>query len=399
MPHKLPVAQRNALVGAIITWLNTTESVAGASSFSSWSAATWDELQTLLFIQGIAPYFQHVLSTSTLYAKFPLSLRTWLGDELARNRARVQLLHEEAGAILRSASCVGIAMMPLKGILLSTTYYSQPALRPMADLDFLVRPSDFSGTLRILQDLGYRLPVQDPERKRRSAIQARLIHPQAATVVSITGEHPNNPRPVEIHTIIRTDLWSKPDAYDLTAMLWRNCYPGELFGEPVLLPSIEALFTHIAIHAFRHFLLHEGRMQQWLDLAMLAPHLPYTQPLQPAHWVYPIVCFAARALPNYFDQIRIQQMAQGVQPWLQQWAQSTPLDARCGLNIHLHNQNQRIQTWIGWLTENINYWRPTRLRLALYAADASLSLAYYHYVCAVGKHVLALTQRSLRSAL
>ena len=49
----------------------------------------------------------------------------------------------------------GVATIVLKGVALGTAYYRDPALRPMVDVDLLVRPSHLEVALRVLEESGW----------------------------------------------------------------------------------------------------------------------------------------------------------------------------------------------------------------------------------------------------
>jgi hypothetical protein len=64
----------------------------------------------------------------------------------------------------------GVGLVTLKGLTLALAYYETPALRPMVDVDILIRPRDIDTTMRVLERAGWTpraaLP-QDHVRRRR----------------------------------------------------------------------------------------------------------------------------------------------------------------------------------------------------------------------------------------
>lgn len=73
-----------------------------------------------------------------------------------------RLLLSELERVSHAASGAGIDLMPLKGATLATDYYPTPALRPLSDLDLLVRPHDADGLGRVLQALHYQEVAPSP---------------------------------------------------------------------------------------------------------------------------------------------------------------------------------------------------------------------------------------------
>jgi hypothetical protein len=69
----------------------------------------------------------------------------WVRHQVALRAARVAIATLEHG---------GVAALPVKGVLLAHQVYD-PALRPLHDIDLLVRPRDLSRALRIARSLGW----------------------------------------------------------------------------------------------------------------------------------------------------------------------------------------------------------------------------------------------------
>lgn len=65
---------------------------------------------------------------------------------------RNQLFLHQMGEVLEALEGAGVACLVLKGAALATRYYPAPALRPMADLDLLIRPADLPRALGCLRE-------------------------------------------------------------------------------------------------------------------------------------------------------------------------------------------------------------------------------------------------------
>lgn len=72
-----------------------------------------------------------------------------------------RLLHELA-AVLGALSAAGLPTLVLKGAALALAVYENPALRPMGDIDLLVRPADADAALAALAGLGYHPSAHEP---------------------------------------------------------------------------------------------------------------------------------------------------------------------------------------------------------------------------------------------
>jgi hypothetical protein len=78
----------------------------------------------------------------------------------------------EATAALHAA---GVESVTLKGMVLAQTVYPEPGLRPMADIDLLVRPEIRPVALATLQALGYRTPGAAADLHAASRSFAELV--------------------------------------------------------------------------------------------------------------------------------------------------------------------------------------------------------------------------------
>ncbi len=335
-------------------------------------------------MQGLAPYLQAELADSRLYDALPDSLRGWLDSQASMNAARARRMHDELQAILQAADRAGLQVMPLKGALLSLCYYPSPGLRPMADLDLLVRPHAGPALSQVLERLGYRpLPPDNPQAADR---HLRFIRPEAARVVSFDGEHPDNPRPVEIHTRLRRALWGDVVIRDLSEALWEGGRQAELLGARAWVPDPGSFLVHLATHALEHLMVQTGRVLQWLDLAQVFPSAGVPSNPISSDWIYPPLAIAARAFPDRFRGADLSPLAEGVHPKLRSWAESVPLDGRCGLNVDPAPPKSR-----GWRV-HWERWRPSPWRLAL--GYGRLPTAF-----AMGLHLLVMLRHLARREL
>jgi hypothetical protein len=69
----------------------------------------------------------------------------------------------------------GVETLTLKGMALAQTVYLELGLRPMADIDLLVRPADRAAAIDVLRRLGYQTPGPDADRLAGSRDFAELV--------------------------------------------------------------------------------------------------------------------------------------------------------------------------------------------------------------------------------
>ena len=115
----------------------------------------------------IGPYLLWVVDQSgtSLPAEMDEQLRQLY--RLAVTRSMV--LHRAQQDIARALDTAGIAHIWLKGIVLAATVYPDPALRPMVDLDVLVRPEQVTAALECLCAIGF-LGAEHPSSLYQAAL-------------------------------------------------------------------------------------------------------------------------------------------------------------------------------------------------------------------------------------
>ncbi len=360
----------------MVTWLGEPDAGQVAAAVRDWDEETVRAAELVALMQGLGPYLQETLPGTPIYAALPASFRQWLARDHDMNGARVQRLHDDLAAILHEANRAGVSVMPLKGSLLATGYYESPALRPMADLDILVRGDDVEIVVDVLEGLGYRRKPS-PRRHTKELI---FLNPGGERVVSQRQDHADNPRPVEVHVELTRSLWVEFGAFDLTDYLWAESQPGELLGERVWLPALDRFLTYLAAHDLYHHLFGTGRFIHLIDLTYVAPQVRQFEPPD-ANLVYPMLRLAARALPGRLPGVDLTTLADRTHPRLRRWADTAPLDGRCGLNVDPTPPGQKNRWRMRWVR-----WHPTPERLALAYGDVPLLWAY-------ARHALTLVRQ------
>ena len=163
------------------------------------------------------------------------------GTAAAALRTNADLWRAHALALplaFRAASepliAAGLKPLVFKGPALAIRY-PESWLRPMEDIDLIVRPRDHARALRALTSAGWR-PVQSLTHRRHDTLLA----------------HPDLPGfPVELHTAL--DSWFE-QATELDAgALWRRRRDATVLGTPVFIPDPEDELLAVAVHAGKPF--------------------------------------------------------------------------------------------------------------------------------------------------
>jgi len=206
--------------------------------------------------QGIAPLLHASLERWGLAAKegaFAPFARAWAAT------LRQNLLHlEEMARVVSRFAEERIETILLKGSALLLGAYDHPALRPMGDVDLLVREASVPRAIVAAEALGYALLRPD----RRDAILATNHEIELARTL------PDGTRLyLEIHWRLtpREALWRGP--VEEPRSMWRDALPSGDPSIPARIPSPEDAIVLAAIHLGRHAF----SRAIWLwDVALLA---------------------------------------------------------------------------------------------------------------------------------
>ncbi|WP_298966699.1 nucleotidyltransferase family protein [uncultured Roseibium sp.] len=121
-------------------------------SFLLWRAETY---QT-------TPLILHHLNRTGLTAKCPGWAQEYMRYWSALNRARTEVQFSFLGELLNHLSQMSIDHYMFKGSLFAALLYPAPNLRPMQDIDIMVRTEDVRQTQKALYSLGYKHGVFNP---------------------------------------------------------------------------------------------------------------------------------------------------------------------------------------------------------------------------------------------
>lgn len=182
-------------------------------------------------------------------------------NTLLCNTARNLILQNRALKIIQEFKKENIDFLILRGLYLAFGIYSNPGLRPMADIDILIKKRDLDRMVKILRKLGY----------IKSLIKAKRIH-----LCGIDFRNENN-----IWIDIHWDL-CKYEKFkgiiDMTDDFWNRVCEFNLEGIPVKTLSIEDHILYTSFHyALGHllqqtqciydlFYLIDDRQVKWKDI-------------------------------------------------------------------------------------------------------------------------------------
>jgi hypothetical protein len=147
---------------------------------------------------------------------------------------------------------LGVAVMPLKGVLLQKLVYGGDVFRPITDVDLLVPPDRFMDAVAALQGAGFTRVRWEP-----GGWEVNLSDPSGP------------PLSVDLHRRLTRTSRSRLTAGGLFE---RGRSDTRLFDAPVVLPEGQDLFAHLLLHATLHW-LNRGELHRPRDFQAVASAL------------------------------------------------------------------------------------------------------------------------------
>ena len=215
----------------------------------------WEKCYQLIAANDVAPLVFSIIHDQGI---FPPEFEQILHNAYENNRVRNIYLFSELKTILRRFEDTGIPNILLKGCALSKEIYGGVALRPVIDMDLLVRPGKTQSALGELKSLGYDSLM--PER----GVNSSLLFENEVLLA----------KPGPIRTVIEIH-WSLLDSpyyqhYLDMNWFWQTAAKLDFFGAPTFIFSPEAQLLHLCSHLMLH---HSGRRLLWQhDIAEVIVH-------------------------------------------------------------------------------------------------------------------------------
>jgi len=192
--------------------------------------AEWVDLLAAAGRHSLGPLLYHALKPVFEQIEPPAEVVEQLRTTYLASAARNIRLYHELGQVLVACSAAAIPVILLKGAHLAEFVYGNIALRPMSDIDLLVKQSDLSKVWNVMIRQGYSTS--------RKEIGGSLSHlPPFTRRDSVT---------VEIHfNIIDPPFSSKVDLDGL----WDRTQEVSFNGIEALMLSPEDLILHLCLHS------------------------------------------------------------------------------------------------------------------------------------------------------
>lgn len=195
----------------------------------------WDYILADRSLACLTPLLFYNLGKITDRDTIPKSVLDTLRERyvgvLRRNTKIYRQLHE----ILKELQNEGIPVILLKGVALAETVYPDIALRPMSDIDLLVKKTDLNAVIEVLPKLGYIQP-----HSAKDYTEHHHIAPFRKTEVE-----QRDLTSIEIHHNISPNLIASCSGID---WLWENAQTIKIAKIDALALSPENLILHLCLH-------------------------------------------------------------------------------------------------------------------------------------------------------
>ncbi len=197
-------------------------------------AEDWDELSRLARMHRLGPMLHDRLARGDLAEAVPQDVKDRLKAAHRKHSLRNLNIYRELVTVTRILDAAQIPSIALKGAFLAQFAYAEPGLRPMRDLDLLLRPEQAVQAFELLRAHGYRAMFEGaPE-----AYFADRIHLPPLTGPGGIG--------VELHHRLTPP---GGDAAGFEDGLWARSISETVGGAPIRFLSAEGLLLHLCIHA------------------------------------------------------------------------------------------------------------------------------------------------------
>ena len=195
----------------------------------------WMPTVGLAHWHGVAPRLSRALVVNGVADAIPRDIDDQLQSGYFATMARNLSLRRELGRVVAELHRHQIEVMALKGAALVPLVHRDPGVRPMDDLDLLVRRDDLARAEKVIRAVGYQ-----PADKAPPVALDDEAHHHLPSLVRTDGTIA-----IELHHKLGSS-GSSPD-FDITAV-WARAVPFDAGDTTCLRPSDEDLLVHVCLH-------------------------------------------------------------------------------------------------------------------------------------------------------
>lgn len=197
----------------------------------------WEFVSEEARSHNIRQLLYHNLNGLSNRGLIPSALMADLEKSYHETAARNMLFYAELRTILDAFRLAGLDVIVLKGAALAGIVYADIGLRPMVDIDLLVKEEELTVADRIMTDLDYSAAYDWQPEEWYTENHFHLPPYQ----------HAKKPVIVEIHW----HFTMNPCRMDIRKW-WKRVISTDTMGYRIVVPSPEDMLIHLAVHSFDH---------------------------------------------------------------------------------------------------------------------------------------------------
>lgn len=245
----------NELVANLIKHLNIHSS---SQEIPRHSKEQWEKISISAKRQTVSPYLYYRLRRANLLHLVPPDPLEFLRHDLLTSTQYRVKLENELCELLSTLHANHVQVIALKGTYLSAAVYENPSLRPVNDIDLLVRQCDLNHCDKTLNDMGY-----GPSNRKWISGEYFQSHHHLPSYTK------KNRYPIEIHWTISHP--NSPVDVPVEA-LWQQAREINIYKNDVLVLSPEDLLIQLCIHTCLDNLF-VGGLRPLIDISEILTHL------------------------------------------------------------------------------------------------------------------------------
>jgi len=205
----------------------------------------WQSLAAMAQQEGLAPLLYWRLRQAGLLNTIPLPVTESLRQKYYRTGAAAAVCTSQLHDLLPRCRKAGVMVIILKGAVLAELHYPNPALRPMSDIDILVKHHDLDDLALILAQAGYRTDTPLPD--------GQGTPPTAYLTTRLYRRQDGGGLPLHVHTHLLNS--TVPNDYFLAnfplAPIWAAAKSVLIAGTEALILDPRHQVLHLAEHSLR----------------------------------------------------------------------------------------------------------------------------------------------------
>ena len=218
----------------------------------------WQKIGKVAISNGLAPLFYKNIQALNLKEFIPAELFQKFKNQyiqtLFKNTQRIKAFE----VIIAALNKKNIDFIPLKGIYLAPSLYRDLGLRPMCDIDFMVRTTDLEDCKSLLEDFGWKNTIIYKSEQIKN-----LNHSHTPYVFIKDGMM------IELHQ----KLYESGTSFNVPVNdLWARAVKQPYLNGVSYQLNFNDLLLHQILHLYKHFILGQLCLKSFVDIASLIKH-------------------------------------------------------------------------------------------------------------------------------